>query len=112
MEGTQHDCYPDTTVLINKLGITKQSELSFAEQRIVTGIYTLLEKETSFENVNFDFYKSLHRQLFCDLYEWAGTLRTINISKKGTAFCKVDELERLGELKFQKLAERGFRRTY
>jgi len=108
MEGTQHDCYPDTTVLINKLGITKQSELSFAEQRIVTGIYTLLEKETSFENVNFDFYKSLHRQLFCDLYEWAGTLRTINISKKGTAFCKVDELERLGELKFQRLAEMNY----
>ena len=108
MEGTQHDCYLDTTVLINKLGITKQSELSFAEQRIVTGIYTLLEKETYFESVNFDFYKLLHRQLFCDLYEWAGTLRTINISKKGTAFCKVDELERLGELKFQKLAEMNY----
>jgi len=35
MEGTQKDCYPDTTVLINKLGIKEQKMLNVAEIRIV-----------------------------------------------------------------------------
>jgi len=35
MEGTQSDCYPGTTVLINKLGIKEQKMLNVAEIRIV-----------------------------------------------------------------------------
>ena len=31
--------------------------------------------------------KHLHRQLFSDLYDWAGELRSVDISKGGTRFC-------------------------
>ena len=31
---------------------------------------------------DFEHYKAIHRHLFCDLYEWAGVPRSINISKR------------------------------
>ncbi|MBE6845420.1 MAG: cell filamentation protein Fic [Ruminococcus sp.] len=108
MEGTQKDCYPDTTVLINKLGIKDQKMLNVAEIRIVISMTAKIENEISFENVDFDFYKSLHHQLFSDLYEWAGKIRSINISKKGTVFCKSDDIERIGILKFKRLEKLNF----
>lgn len=108
MNGIQENCYPDTTVLINKLGITQQEQLSLAEQRIVTGIYTMLEARTKFQNVDFEFFKLLHKQLFYDLYEWAGSVRTINISKKGTVFCKAEDIERIGTIKFHNLAKQNY----
>lgn len=108
MEGTQKDCYPDTTVLVNKLGIKNQEELNSVERQFVLLRSSQVEKEAVFENVSFDFYKSLHKQLFGDLYEWAGTVRNINISKKGTVFCNADDLEKIGKLKFQRLAELNY----
>lgn len=108
MEGTQKDCYPDTTVLVNKLGIKNQEELNSVERQFVLLRSSQVEKEAVFENVSFDFYKSLHKNLFGDLYEWAGTVRNINISKKGTVFCNADDLEKTGKLKFQRLAELNY----
>lgn len=108
MEGTQKDCYPDTTVLVNKLGIKNQEELNSVERQFVLLRSSQVEKEAVFENVSFDFYKSLHKNLFGDLYEWAGTVRNINISKKGTVFCNYDDLEKIGKLKFQRLSELNY----
>lgn len=108
IDGTQENCYPDTSVLINKLSIKNQELLNLAETRIVTAMNIKAEKTAIFENVNFEFYKNLHKQLFGDLYEWAGTVRNINISKKGTVFCNADDLEKTGKLKFQRLAELNY----
>ena len=66
------------------------------------------EQETIFKNIDFNFYKELHKQLFGDLYEWAGTVRRMNISKKGTIFCNFKDIERIGTLKFQRLAEQNY----
>ena len=88
IEGCQWNCYPDSTVLINKMDIHDQSELDAVEKQITLLRGIQAEKETEFVNVDFSFYCSLHRFLFGDLYDWAGALRTINISKKGTVFCK------------------------
>ncbi len=108
IEGCQWNCYPGTTVLINKLGITDQRELDSIEKQITLLRGTQAEQETEFRDVDFEFYKALHGTLFGDLYDWAGKLRTINISKKGTVFCKHTELERLGTLKFARLRELDF----
>lgn len=108
LEGTPKDCYPDTTVLVNKLGIKNQEMLNVAELRIVISMTMKMENELKFENVNFEFYKNLHKQLFGDLYEWAGTVRNINISKKGTVFCNADDIEKTGKLKFQRLGELNY----
>jgi len=111
IEGCQYDCYPNTFVLINKLGITDQDELESLEKQITLLRGTQAEKETEFRNVDFEFYKSLHRTLFSDLYDWAGTLRTINISKKGTIFCEHTELDHIGRLKFERLKKQDFFRN-
>lgn len=108
LEGTQKDCYPDTTVLINKLDIRNQNMLNVAELRIVISMTMKIEQEIKFNNVDFNFYKNLHKQLFDDLYEWAGTVRNINISKKGTVFCNSDDIERIGKLKFDRLKSLNF----
>lgn len=103
VEGCQWNCYPGTTVLINKLDIRDQAELDAVEKQITLLRGIQAEQETEFKCVDFDFYKGLHQKIFGDLYEWAGKLRDINISKKGTVFCSCDELEKLGRLKFERL---------
>lgn len=42
----------------------------------------------------FDFphLKKIHYFLFCDIYDWAGEIRTVNISK-GNQFCRCDYIE-------------------
>ncbi len=108
LEGSQDSCYPDTTVLVNKLDIRTQELLTEAESVLVTSCSVKLEKTMRFENVDFDYYKNLHRQMFSDLYDWAGTVRKINISKKGTVFCNASDIERIGTLKFEHLKKQKF----
>ena len=103
VEGCSWNCYPGTTVLVNKLDIRDQAELDTAEKHITLLRGIQAEQETEFRDVDFEFYKRLHFTIFSDLYDWAGKLRTINISKKGTVFCKHDELETIGRLKFERL---------
>ena len=108
LERSQDSCYPDTTVLVNKLDIRTQELLTEAEAVLVTSCSVKLEKTMRFENVDFDYYKNLHRQMFSDLYDWAGTVRKINISKKGTVFCNASDIERIGTLKFERLKKQKF----
>ena len=108
LKESQNSCYPDTTVLVNKLDIRTQELLTEAESVLVTSCSVKLEKTMMFENVDFDYYKNLHRQMFSDLYDWAGTVRKINISKKGTVFCKASDIERMGTLKFEQLKKQKF----
>ena len=110
IEGCQDSCYPDTTVLVNKLNIKEQELLNEAEAILVTSCSVKAEKELAFADVDFGFYKRLHKLIFGDLYDWAGTVRTINISKKGTVFCGHSELEQLGRLKFERLKAQDYLR--
>lgn len=111
IEGCQWNCYPDTTVLINKMDIRDQAELDAVEKQITLLRGIQAEQETKFCSVDFEFYKSLHKKLFGDLYDWAGKLRNINISKKGTAFCDYKELEHMGCMKFTRLKKLDFLRN-
>ncbi|MBO7473491.1 MAG: Fic family protein, partial [Ruminococcus sp.] len=92
----------------NKLGIKDQNELDAVEKQITLLRGIQAEQQMEFKNVDFDFYKGLHSLLFGDLYDWAGCLRTINISKKGTVFCDHSQLENVGTKKFERLEKLGF----
>lgn len=75
--------YPGTTTLRNKLGITDPDRLDAFERRIVA--------ERAAEGVptgDFDLahLQAIHRHLFQDVYDWAGELRTVEISKGGHQF--------------------------
>ena len=71
-------------VLKNKLGINNQIELAKAEER-ATKIKAIRLFETgelnSFEVGTFAGLAQIHKYLFEDVYEFAGKIRTENISK-------------------------------
>lgn len=54
-----------------------------------------IESEPMNEEPDFTYLKQLHRIVFGELYDWAGTIRTINMSKLRTAFCPADQIESL-----------------
>ncbi|MBR3536578.1 MAG: Fic family protein, partial [Oscillospiraceae bacterium] len=108
MDSCSDNCYPGTTVLVNKLDIHEQKELDIAEKQITLLRAIQAEQSMSFDNPDLNFYLSIHRFLFEDIYEWAGMFRNVNISKKGTVFCKADQIKGTCILKFQRLAEHNY----
>ncbi|MBY5870200.1 Fic/DOC family protein [Rhizobium leguminosarum] len=98
-------CYPDTTVLRNKLDLTDQSELDEFE----TTMFVLRSEEPWLEgNLDVTHYLALHHHLFQDVYDWGGEIRTIRIGKGGNWFCYpefvANELNRI----FQGLARADY----
>lgn len=92
IDAISDDCYPGTTCLINKLGIQDDAVLSETEAAIVFGKASLLDQHPIPGSFDFEHYRRIHQFLFCDLYDWAGQVRTINISKKGTSFVSASEI--------------------
>lgn len=105
------DCYEGTTCLVNKLGIKNEKQLSEIEADITFAKTSKLEEIPLKGNFDLEHYKSIHKFLFEDLYSWAGELRKINISKKGTNFANADELEYLCTECFQRLKENNYYRN-
>ena len=85
IEAAQDGCYPGTTVLVNKFDLHTQRELNAVE--------------------SVEHYKVIHRHLFGELYDWAGQVRMVNLSKKGTQFCPVEEIPRVSAAIFKRLAQ-------
>src|SRR5208337_1902475 len=78
-----HDPYLDAAsgVLKNRLGITDAATLEQAEAALVaTRSYELSQKPLA-GRFDLSHLEAIHRYLFGDLYEWAGELRTVDISK-------------------------------
>ena len=101
IDAITEDCYPNSTILINKFDLRNQEALNKAESVAVTIHSIEIENEPLPDVFNFDFYCSLHRRLFCDVYPWAGELRKINLSKKSTNFYDFKDLKSYGELLFR-----------
>ena len=81
-------CYKDNPdILINNFNIRNKQELAIVEQKIVE---EKLNKLLSYPqgNYNLQHLQLLHKYLFGDIYPWAGELRTVDISKDNTPFCK------------------------
>ena len=104
----QDNCYPGTTVLVNKLHIHDEAALQEAEA-LATYVNASKLEQCPLEGV-FDFahYKAIHQFLFSDLYDWAGQIRTVNLSKKGTDFCPAGEIEPQAKLIFDRLKEQNY----
>ena len=105
------DCYEGTTCLVNKFGIKNEKQLSEIEADITFAKTSKLEEIPLKGNFDLEHYKSIHKFLFEDLYSWAGELRKINISKKGTNFANADEIEYLCTECFQRLKENNYYRN-
>lgn len=79
-----------SATLRNRFGIEDPRELDRAEA-LVTAV-RLVEIHTgrvAFEMEGVHRLLELHRYVFSDVYEWAGKIRTVELSKNGTTFTHV-----------------------
>ena len=96
-------CYEGTTCLINKFDIRDSEKLGSVESQITLAKISMLHQKPLKGNFDFEHYKAIHRFLFGDLYEWAVTVRTVNMSKKGTLFAQADEIETIACAIFERV---------
>jgi cell filamentation protein len=76
-------CYPGTNILRNLLGFRSQSELDRAERLLVQ---LRIQQGTPSGNFDLDHLRAIHKHLFQDLYDWAGEVREVEISKGRSQF--------------------------
>lgn len=105
LEALQDGCYPGTAVLINKFDIRDEEKLRQMESVVVTARNAQWLNAPAAKSFDFEHYKSIHRYLFGDLYDWAGELRTVNMQKKGTRFCPAADVPARAEAIFRRLEE-------
>jgi cell filamentation protein len=103
---SSHDPYLDAAsgVLKNRLGITDAAKLEEAEAALVaTRSYELAGTplKGDFDLVHL---QAIHRYLFRDIYQWAGELRTVDISKGGHYFAHHAHIEAAADSIFKQLA--------
>lgn len=94
--GVAHDkyCYPDSDVLINLLDIRDADALDEAEAEFTAERYRTYEPYyLPLSDFSFSHLKYLYHHLFQDLYEWAGQIRDVDISKGETRFCTWTRIE-------------------
>ena len=108
MEAISDNCYPNTTVLINKYDIQDAEKLAEIESVLSSARYAEWLSAPQCTTFDFEHYKSIHRFLFSDLYDWAGKIRTVNMSKKGTQFTPAEYIEQQATLVFNRLRECNF----
>ncbi len=101
--------------LRNKLGITDSSELAKEEERISKRRAAELFESGLLDTLKPGSYRALqtiHKQLFFDIYEFAGKIRTVNIAKGNFRFAPVlyldaalESIEKMPQSTFDEMQE-------
>lgn len=107
MDPSSENCYEGTTCLVNKFNIRDDKKLLELEAQITFAKAVMLEESPIEGDFDFQHFKKIHKFLFCDLYDWADQIRTVDISKKRTHFVKFNQIESVATACFQKIAN-GF----
>ncbi|WP_142239821.1 Fic family protein [Mycobacterium sp. ST-F2] len=89
---------PGTSVLRNNFGIQHGPDLAAVEFQVTAGRMVLWHCRQSAAETEIDV-RAMHRELFGDVYEWAGELRTVDIRRGDSAFTwQVDIAAGLAEI--------------
>ena len=110
----EHDdkyCYPNSNVLINKLDIRDERELLDTERMLTSLSLAELKVNPVEAFFDLDHLKRIHKFVFRDIYDWAGEIRTVNISK-GNEFCRYEFIVPYAEDLFENLKKDNFLRDY
>lgn len=110
-ERDDYYCYPDSSVLRNKLNIKDEAELNAAEREITALRAAHLIENPLKGDLDFEYVKRLHRHLFADIYEWAGEIRSVDISK-GIIFCQHELIEVNANFLLEELRNENYLRGY
>lgn len=74
----------DQAVLVNKKGITELAQLHALEEEGLAKAYGSLLSQVRLDTLlTSELTRYVHREIFGEVYEWAGRWRTVNISKPG-----------------------------
>ena len=93
-------------MLRNRLDIHAELDLASAEKDITTSAAS--DFEFSLPPYDLKYLQRVHNHLFRDLYEWAGEVRTIDISKGDTRFCTADRIQPEADKLFLALSDAGW----
>ena len=98
-------CYRGSFVLKNRAGIRDADSLEAFEVEM-----TSLRSLEARPKGKFDpkHYRAFHRQLFGDVYAWAGRYRTVRTSKGGNMFCYPEHIASQMDKLFLRLAGAPF----
>lgn len=100
-------CYPNTFILINKLGIKDNKALNKAEREITAMRVSQIKENARKGCFDLKHLQEIHKFIFRDIYTWAGQLRTVNIAK-GNQFCNCMYIESGSKPIFDKLREENY----
>ena len=98
-------CYPGTAVLKNKLDLRDADELVDFEAEVSD---TRADEQLPAGDLDFKHFKAIHGHLFQDVYDWAGDIRTVRISKDGSMFCYPENIESEAKKLFLQLKQGNF----
>ncbi len=106
----ESDIYlPDSDIPRNRLGIETPDLLHEIESTLLQQAYhrfiTELSPATRFDE---SYFKTLHRDTYETLYEWAGLYRTVDMSKGSSLFCRAAYLEREARNIFHELEQEQY----
>lgn len=97
--------YAGTDILRNKLDIQGKEKLEEVEFSITATELAALDEDPVAGNFDLEHLQAIHAQLFDQLYDWAGKLRTVDIEKDGTRFAHVVHLENAAQGLFSQLKQ-------
>ena len=103
---SDHDEYldPASGVLRNRFGIVDAAILEMTEADLVAARSRELVRNPLKGQFDLRHLQAIHHYLFGDLYEWAGELRTVDISKNDNMFAHHAHIVSAAELIFERLA--------
>ncbi len=97
-------------VLRNRLGLTDPALLQVAESDITRVRLLGLASRPLAGSYDLVHLCAFHTAIFGMLYDWAGQLRTVEIAKGSSAFCRVAQLEAYAGEVFGRLAAERYLR--
>ena len=95
----------DTGVLRNFLGLKSQAALDEAESSLSFLRTSELREQPVQGSFDLSHLQAIHQRLFCDVYDWAGQLRLVEIQKGNTNFARHMMIESAARQLFGQLAK-------
>jgi len=100
-------CYSGTKVFRNFLNIKNPKTLEKQEYRLAAQAQLELLEDTTFRSgvISFGLWKYIHKEIFKDIYPWAGEVRTVRLSKENATFAYPENIEKEAMKVFQALGQ-------
>lgn len=105
-EGRDPYLYPGLDIMRNRLNIRQQQRLEQAAYEMTALRAATIELGPLVRGL--PHLRTLHRQLYQDIFDWAGQLREVDIYQGDTPFCHFAYLEKEGNALMQDLEEEKY----